>query len=583
MNALTKLQLLAQIARWRLTWNRKALDYKPDGIVNPKFMTAMEAVRLIKDGATTFSCGMAANARPSVWFWAIARAFKETGHPKGLTQIIVGAQGGRGRVPGTVEEIGQKGLVTRFIAGHHETVKSMLRLAEKGEVELHTFPQGIESLLVEAQGRGVFALETETGVGTFLDPRVGAGTVVVPGTGESLSEAASDRLRYRLPPIEITFFIAPAADIEGNIYIRNCCLYTESRESAMAARRNGGKVLVSVAEIVEKNPREIFLPADMVDAVVVHPLNEQTGSVPQCKYWPMFTEGAEVEIQPAIEKLRFINQVLGITPRRGRVEEALARLAASIFTRYVHKCCNIIIGVGMPEEVARLIYDGGLFEDVTFMSETGVVGGLPAPGIFFGASVNPREIMSSAQIFRLCYEHLDAAVLGILEADSDGNLNVSRRGDGPMNYVGPGGFPDFCAAADTIIFVGSWMAHAEMDIVDGKLVISKLGVHKFVDRVSEITMSGQQALKKGKTVLYVTNVGVFQLTRQGMMLVEVMPGVDIERDILNSCPMRVVLPGKTIPVADRSIVTGEGFHLSWREPARPSAVGKVIGGFRKAI
>jgi propionate CoA-transferase len=248
------------------------------------------------------------------------------------------------------------------------------------------------------------------------------------------------------------------------------------------------------------------------------------------------------------------------------VDDALARLAADLFTRRVQKCSNIIVGVGLPEEVSRLIYEGGLFKDVTFMSETGVVGGLPAPGVFFGAAVNPKEIISSAQVFHLCYEHLDAAILGILEADSQGNLNVSRRGDGPLNYVGPGGFPDFCAAADTIIFVGSWMAHARMRIVDGRLVIAKPGQHKFIEQVSEITMSGAQALAKKKNVFYVTNVGIFQLTAKGMMLIEVMPGIDIRKDILEACPMRVVLPDNgEVPVTEDAIVTGRGFKLRWRK------------------
>ncbi|MBI5551031.1 MAG: hypothetical protein HY911_05930 [Desulfobacterales bacterium] len=566
MNGLEKLGVLMQILKWRLTWQRKDLNFTPDGLANPKFMSAREAVRLIPDGATTFSCGMAANAPAKVWFWAIAHAHRETGHPCGLTHIIVGAQGGRGRVPGTVEELGRAGCVVRFIAGHHETVKSMLHLADKGAVELHTLPQGIEALLIEAQAKGVYSLDSETGVGTFLDPRVGHGSVVVPGRGSSLIEAAGPKLRYHLPKLDVAFFIAPAADAEGNIYIDHCALYTESHESALAVKANGGKVLVSVAEVIEKRPRDIFLPAEKVDAVVVHPYNEQTNSVPQKKYWKMFTEGASEDMDRSMAKLRFINRVLGITPKRGPVDDALARLAADLFTRRVQKCSNIIVGVGLPEEVSRLIYEGGLFKDVTFMSETGVVGGLPAPGVFFGAAVNPKEIISSAQVFHLCYEHLDAAILGILEADSQGNLNVSRRGDGPLNYVGPGGFPDFCAAADTIIFVGSWMAHARMRIVDGRLVIAKAGQHKFIEQVSEITMSGAQALAKQKNVFYVTNVGIFQLTAKGMMLIEVMPGVDIRKDILEACPMRVVLPDNgEVPVTEDAIVTGRGFKLRWRK------------------
>lgn len=565
MDILTKANILAHILRWRFTWNRKNLDYRIKGMKNPKFMSAMEAIKLIPDGATVFSSGLGGNTRCSVWFWATERAFRETGHPRNLTHINIGAQGGRGKVPGTVEEIAKhKGCVTRYIAGHLETAKAMLRLADLGQVELHTFPQGIESFLVEAQSRGVFEIETETGVGTFLDPRIGKGTLVIPRTGKSLTEVSGNKLRYRLPKIDIAYFIAPAADIEGNIYIRNCCMFTESYESALAAKANKGKVLVSVAEIIEKNENEIFLSADKVDAIAVHPFNEQAASIPQLKYWKMFTEGANVDKKDAIEKLKFINQVLGITPKRGQVENALARLGGSIFTRYVKKCSNIVVGVGLPEEVSRLIYEGGLFDDVTFISETGVIGGLPGPGIFFGAGINPKEIISSAQTFHLCYEHLDATILGILEADSCGNINVSKRGKGAIHYVGPGGFPDFCAAAETIIFVGSWMAGAKMTINNGKLVIQKPGKHKFISRVSEITMSGEQALKKNKTVLYVTNVGVFKLTQRGMELIEVMPGIDIRKDIIDSCPMKIHLPESgDVPVVEESIVTGKGFKLKW--------------------
>ena len=565
MNALEKVRLIAKILRWRLTWNNRDLNYREKGLENPLFMTAMEAVKLIPDQAVIISSGMAANQRASVWFWAIKESFQKNGHPCKLTNIIVGAQGGRGRVPGTIEELGLPGLVERFIGGHLETVKSILKLADQGLVELHTLPQGMETFLIEAQSRGQWEVESDTGLGTFLDPRIGNGSVIIPGQGQSLVESRNGKLVYRLPKIDVACFIAPSADTEGNIYIKNCCMHTESLESALAAKANGGRVLVSVAEIVDKDPDEIFLPAEAVDAVVVHPYNEQTGSIPQRKYWKMFTEGAQEDLEESIAKLRFVNKFLKITPVRGPVDDALARLAASMFTRYVPKCSNIVVGVGLPEEVSRLIYEGGLFSDVTLMSETGVIGGLPAPGIFFGAGVNPKEILTSYQTFQLCYQHLDATLLGMLEADSQGNVNVSRRGPGAMNYVGPGGFPDFCAAAKVIIFIGTWMANAQMEMDNGRLRIVKPGKPKFVEQVGEITMCGREALAKGKTVLYVTNPGVFQLTSQGMELIEVMPGIDVRRDIVESCPMKVVLPPGDVPVADQSIADGRGFHLAWQK------------------
>jgi propionate CoA-transferase len=256
--------------------------------------------------------------------------------------------------------------------------------------------------------------------------------------------------------------------------------------------------------------------------------------------------------------------VLKITPVRTPVELAVARLAASRFTRVVRKGALVNIGVGLGEEVCRLVYEGGLHEEVTFFTETGVLGGLPAPGIFFGTAINPRELMTSAQIFHRAYETLDATVLGFLEVDSEGSVNVSRRGPRMMDAVGTGGLPDLAAAAGNILFVGSWMANARMEIEDGRIRIARPGSMKFVEKVSEITFSGPQALAAGKDVYYATSVGLFQLTPQGMMLREVMPGIDIRRDILDACPMKIVLPESgDVPRVPAEIVTGQGFRLSF--------------------
>ena len=564
MNLFTKARILAHIVDWRIHWNRRNLDYREKGLDNPKFMTAREAVRLIPDGAVCASSGMAGNTRSSVWYWAIREQYEATGHPRNLTHISVGAQGSRGRVPGTLEELALDGLITTYIAGHAETVKAMLKQADRGTLELHTMPQGVQTFLFEAQARGEEYVEDATGVGTFLDPRVGSGSGVHPKGAPGYIEAAGDKLRYRLPKVTVAYFIAPAADREGNIYVTNCAMHTESHDTALAARANGGKVLVSVAQIVEKDEANIFLPADKVDAIAVHPYNEQTASIPQRKYWPMFTQGATEDLDASMEIIRFFNTVLKITPKRTDVDNALARLASATFTRCADRGARIVVGVGLPEEVARLIHQGGLFHDVYFISETGVHGGLPTPGIFFGAGLNPKKIMTSAQSFHFCRENLDVAILGLLEADSDGNVNVSRRGEKAIDYVGPGGFPDFCVAAKTLIFVGSWMAHAKLDIRDGRLVIDKPGPHKFADSISEITFSAKQALQMGKTVLYITNVGVFKLTKRGMELTMVMPGVDIQKDIMDDCPMRVVLPEDgNVPVVGPDIVTGEGYRLQW--------------------
>ena len=569
MKLTAKAGILWHIAKWRMTWSKRDLDYCPAGLKNPRFMSARKAVELIHDRAVVFSNGMAANARTQIYFWAVRDRFDRTGHPRELTWITVGAQGSRGKVPGSLEELGVPGLVKVWIGGHLETVKTFLKLGQEGKMEIHRMAQGQQTFLLEAQARGEDSILAKAGVGTLLDPRVDNGTPVVKGVGQSLTIVEGEYLRYRLPKIEFAIFNAPYADEEGNIYVRHAACVTENLESSLAAKKNGGKVLVCVADIIPKSEKEIFLAADKVDAIVVNPRNEQTGSIPQRRYWEMFTEGAQVDVKDAVERLRFANNILKITPVRGSVENALARMAAHLFTKVAKPGCYVNIGVGLPEEVCRLVYEGGLAKDVKFVVETGVLGGLPAMGVFFGAAINPEKIMTSAQIFHLCYEKLDVTILGLLQADCQGNINVSKRGEGPINYVGPGGLPDLAASAKILIFVGTWMAHAKMKIVDGKLKILKPGTPKFVPKVDEITFNGQEALKAGKQVYYCTNVGIFRLTGRGMELIEVMPGVDIERDITKSCTMKFILPESGIvPTVSEDIVTGKGFKLEWKNKQR---------------
>ena len=154
MTLAERIGLAARIVWWRLTWKRRNLDFRPAGALDPRFMTAREAAALVPDGSCGLSTGMAGNARCSTLLWALRERFEATGHPRGLTWIAVGGQGGRGRAPGTVEEIGLDGLVTRFISGHVETTKSMLKLAEAGKLELHVLPQGEMCFALAAQPEG---------------------------------------------------------------------------------------------------------------------------------------------------------------------------------------------------------------------------------------------------------------------------------------------------------------------------------------------------------------------------------------------------------------------------------------------
>lgn len=553
---------LLELLHFRLTWKRHDSDYCPPGL-GPKFKSARAAMELIPDGATLTIGGFTSIGRSSIFYWALREAYESTGHPKDLTVIGSNPQGGRGKVPGTIEDLNLPGIVRRYIVGHGETAKALLKLADQGHLELHTIPQGELAWLIEAQAQGRYELETPIGVGTFLDPRVGRGSAVSQGARSDFITVKGDNLGYTLPKIDRALFLAPYADKEGNIYLRDAALILDYREAARAAKFGGGRVIVSVAAIIDENPEEISIPADMIDAIVVNPRNEQIAGVLQTRYWPFFAGQDQMSTDEAVKLVKLVNTFMGITPYRGAVSDIVARMAAHLFVRETSPGATVNIGIGMGEEVARILYEAGATECVTFTTEGGALGGLPASGIYFGSAINPRRIMSTSEMFRLYQDRLDSTVLGFLQIDSAGNVNVSHRGERMQDFVGPGGFTDIVAYAKTIIFVGSWMDKADFSISRGQVHMRKPGRPKFVGHVDHITFNGREALRKGKRVFYVTTVGIFRLTNAGLELIQRMPGIDIARDILGTSPARFIIPDREIPIVPSEIVSGKGFQLRW--------------------
>ncbi|HNT86604.1 MAG TPA: malonate decarboxylase subunit alpha, partial [Candidatus Hydrogenedentes bacterium] len=396
MNLFTKAKLTYDFIKWRLTWDRRNTHYRFTVPGNGRFMGPRDAVKLIPDGAVVGLTGLGANMRASIMYWAIREVFEETGHPRGLTLLCPGGFGGRGRVPGTPEELGVEGLCTRLFTGHTETFKSLLRLADKGKLELQCIPQGTFILLLAAMAEGEDAFVTETGTGTVIDPRVGRGTPVL-NVGPQYVHAENGGLRYTCPKLDVAVFNAPAADRKGNLYVKRAAMIGESREMAKAAKRNGGLVIANVGKIVDEGYDEIFLPAEEVDAIVYYPKTEQTGSKYHRRPLKMLTTESNLRLDEGLARVRFVNRLVGVTPKRSEVDAVVARLAATVFAEHLRKGALVNFGVGMPEEVSRLLFDSGLFIDMTGFTESGVFGGVAAPGIFFGAGINPTEIVSSAE------------------------------------------------------------------------------------------------------------------------------------------------------------------------------------------
>lgn len=572
MTLVEKIRTIVHLINWRLNWDKKNLNFHPGRNVSAKFITARQAAAMIPDGSTCMSSGIAGNARCSVFFWAIRELFQKTGHPKGLTWVNIAAQGGRGKAPGTVEEIALDGLLQCYITGHHETAKAQLKLAEEGKLELHTFPQGVMSLLLEEIGKENARdyYFSKVGLHTFFDPRSGKGTAITANAKNEFVRFEGDLLRYTMPGIDVAFFSAPYADSEGNIYFHHAATISENEISAKAARANGGKIIATVASIIPKNENLISMTAAEIDHIVVHPYNEQAASIKQKKFWSMFTAGSKEDPIAGIKKIKFINRFIKITPVRGETDHLLGRLGASVFVTATGKGSLVNIGVGFPEEVASQLMQYHLHTDILFTTEAGSFGGLPAAGVFFGASINPQHLESSTKMFYRYLSALDVAILGFLQIDSQGNVNASKRGNKITEYIGPGGFPDIASGAKVVLFVGTWMSGGKFVIKNRQLAIKKKGKPKFVAQVDEVTFNGKESLKSGKKIFYITNVGVFTLTEKGLMLIMVMPGIDIEKDIINCCEASVVLPpDNKVTVVDVSVFNKDEFRLNWVQENKP--------------
>jgi propionate CoA-transferase len=229
MNFFTKKMIQLHVLRWRFSWTKHDNHCKVPVKNNPKFMTPWDAAGIIPEGAVVATSGLGGNQRCSAVYWAMRERFKAEGIPRNLTVVAAGGQGTRGKIPGSLEELGVKGLMKRFITGHSETFRSQLKMADAGDLELQILPQGTLTLLLRAQGEGKDHIINEAGVGTFLDPRTGRGTPLVPTDAEQLVEVQDDgRFKYHLPTIEVAIFSAPAADRKGNIYVKNCAVPNDS-------------------------------------------------------------------------------------------------------------------------------------------------------------------------------------------------------------------------------------------------------------------------------------------------------------------------------------------------------------------
>jgi propionate CoA-transferase len=483
-----------------------------------KIVSAADAVALVHEGDTLVCSGFGVVGVPDELLVALEKRFLETAQPRNL-HLLFGGGPGDGKDQG-LNRIAHEGLLASAIGGHWGLVPKVGAMAMANQIEAYNLPLGVISHMYRDIAAGLPGNLTPVGLGTFVDPRLQGGRVNARTTQdivEVTTLGGREMLFYKAPKPNVAFIRASIADPDGNLSLEREALTQDVLAIAMAVKNSGGVVIAQVEFITEAGamlPRRVKVPGILVDCVVVSrpEYHKQTYGTP---YSPALSGEMRVPLD-------------ALPPMPFDERKVIARRAA--FELMPNAVVNL--GIGMPEGVADIANEERLLRYMTLTAEPGVVGGVPGSGMNFGSSTNATAQLDMNQQFDF-YDGggLDLAVLGLAECDARGNINVSRFGP---RLAGAGGFINITQNSRTVIFIGTFTAGGlEVKVGDGQLTIIKEGkFRKFVEKIEQVTFSGEYAAKMGKKVLYITERCVLTLTADGLELTEVAPGVDIARDIL---------------------------------------------------
>ena len=513
--------------------------------MKPKIVTAAQAAALVANDKTLcIGGGGAGHAVPDKLMEALGKRFVQTTNPRNIN-ILQPCGIGENNVRG-LNHLAHEGLLNTVIGGFWGNAPKMSRLALENKIKAYNLPQGVLGHLIRATAGGEKGLLKKTGLHTFVDPRHEGGKVN-PSTTEDLVElvkiGGEEYLFYHTLPVDIAFIRGSSIDKEGNLTMEDEVAAFAMLSIAQAAKVNGGIVIAQVKSQTQNHakPMHVKVPGVFIDYVVFDP--EQTMK---------FITGREEAFIDRTATYKSEN----IKPQG--IKRVIVRRAAM---ELPHKGF-VNLGYGIPDGIPIVAMEEGILSDITFMIEQGQSAGVIATGLNFGAMYNPAIIVDDPYQFDFFHGGgLDICYLGFAQIDRFGNVNASRFGN---NFTGCGGFIDISQNTRKVVLCGAFAAKAELETSEqGIHVIHPGKFMKFVDEVEQITFNGRYAFEKGQEVLYCTERATFRLTKDGLELIEIAPGVDLKRDILTMMEFEPII-GTKVKIMEPLIFRNELLNLKNR-------------------
>lgn len=521
----------------------------------PTFLTAKEAVKLIKNGDTVAPVGYIGMGHAEELTYELEKRFLETGEPRNLTVTWGSSQSNTKDMIGC-NRFAHKGFVKRAIVGHMGLQFDLSRMAMDNEFEAYNIPQGVLMHIYRAKGGNKPCVVTHVGLHTYVDPRQTGGRMNDlaiqngPDYVELINIDGKEYLMYKTFPIDVAIIRATTADEHGNLSMEKEGMLLENLALAYAARASGGIVIAQVERVVRAgalHPQMVKVPGVVVDYVVQCSDPQKFHKQSYAKeYDPSLSGEVKVPI-PSVKKMR-CNK---LDARKIICRRAVFELVPNTV---------ISLGVGIPSEISSIVMEEELTDAAVMTVEPSTIGGIPCTSLEFGCAVNVEALVDHPYQFDF-YDGggLDMAALGMAELDKEGNVNVSKFGS---RLYGVGGFINISQNTNTLVFMGTFTAEdLEVQAENGILNILQEGARKKMVQKAAITaFSGPMAAKAGKKVCYITERAVFELTKQGLVLTEIAPGIDLQTQVLDLMEFKPIISNK-LKIMDKRIFTDKPMKI----------------------